>query len=153
MKTRNFAKGLLFGASLLLASAAFAGEKGSVKLYEDVKVNGKTLAAGNYNLAWEGSGSNVQLSIRGRPFAVIAWVEPGRLGTRLRLFFHVLLQFGRPLSRASRRGGIMKNKGVCFGCSAGSGVRNPSTSPMKRGASSVRSVAAARTAARGRPSG
>jgi len=64
MKTRNFAKGLLFGASLLLASAAFAGEKGSVKLYEDVKVNGKTLAAGNYNLAWEGSGSNVQLSIR-----------------------------------------------------------------------------------------
>jgi hypothetical protein len=29
----------------------------------------------------------------------------------------------------------MKNKGVCFGRSAGSGVRNPSTSPMKRGAS------------------
>jgi hypothetical protein len=38
----------------------------------------------------------------------------------------------------------MKNKGVCFGRSAGSGVRNPSTSPMKRGASRVRSVAAAR---------
>src|SRR5262245_23129182 len=32
----------------------------------------------------------------------------------------------------------MKKKGVCFGCSAGSTVRNSSTIPMKRGASSVR---------------
>ncbi len=44
MKTKHFAKGLLFGAALVLASAAFAGEKASVKLYDDVKVNGKTLA-------------------------------------------------------------------------------------------------------------
>jgi hypothetical protein len=64
MKTKHFAKGLLFGASLLLASAVFAGEKASIKLYEDVKVSGKTLAAGRYDLAWEGSGANVQLSIR-----------------------------------------------------------------------------------------
>jgi len=64
MKSKHFAKGLLFGASLLLASAAFAGEKASIKLYEDVKVSGKTLAAGRYDLAWEGSGANVQLSIR-----------------------------------------------------------------------------------------
>jgi len=64
MKTANFTKSLLVGASLLLASAAFAGEKASVKLYEDVKVNGKTLTAGNYELAWEGSGTNVQVNIR-----------------------------------------------------------------------------------------
>jgi hypothetical protein len=64
MKTANSTKGLLFGASLLLASAAFAGEKASVKLYEDVKVNGKTLTAGNYELTWEGSGTNVQVNIR-----------------------------------------------------------------------------------------
>ena len=64
MKTKHFAKGLLFGASLLLASAAFAGEKATIKLYEDVKVNGKTLAPGRYDLAWEGTGANVQLSIR-----------------------------------------------------------------------------------------
>jgi len=64
MNKKHFTKGLLFGASLLLASAAFAGEKASVKLYEDVKVNGKTLPAGQYDLAWEGTGSNVQLSIR-----------------------------------------------------------------------------------------
>jgi hypothetical protein len=64
MNTKHFTKGLLFSASLLLASAAFAGEKATVKLYEDVKLNGKTLAAGQYSLSWEGTGSNVQLSIQ-----------------------------------------------------------------------------------------
>jgi hypothetical protein len=64
MNTKHFAKGLLFGASLLLASAAFAGEKATIKVYEDVEVNGRTLAPGDYQLAWEGSGSNVQVSIR-----------------------------------------------------------------------------------------
>lgn len=63
MNTKNITKGLLFGASLLLASAAFAGEKASVKVFETVKVNGKTIPAGDYNLSWEGTGSNVQVSI------------------------------------------------------------------------------------------
>jgi hypothetical protein len=64
MNTKNIAKGLLFGASLLLASAAFAGEKASVKVFETVKVSGKTLPAGVYNVSWEGTGSNVQVSIQ-----------------------------------------------------------------------------------------
>src|SRR5215468_2521932 len=64
MNTKHFSKGLLFGASLLLATAAFAGEKASIKVYETVKVNGTTLAPGKYELAWEGSGSTVQVSVR-----------------------------------------------------------------------------------------
>jgi hypothetical protein len=64
MNTKHFSKGLLFGASLLLASAAFAGEKATVKVYENVKVNGTTLAPGKYEVAWEGTGSTVQVSIR-----------------------------------------------------------------------------------------
>jgi len=64
MNTKNFTKGLFFGASLLLATAAFAGEKATVKVYESVKINGTTLGPGKYDLAWEGSGSTVQLSIR-----------------------------------------------------------------------------------------
>ena len=64
MNTNKTIKGLLFGASLFLASAAFAGEKGTVKVYEDVKVNGKTIPAGKYELSWEGTGSNVQVSIQ-----------------------------------------------------------------------------------------
>jgi len=43
---------------------AFAGEKATVKVYEDVKVNGKTLAPGTYELAWEGSGTNVTVAVR-----------------------------------------------------------------------------------------
>ena len=64
MNTKHFTKGLLFGASLLLATAAFAGEKATVKVYENVKVNGTTLAPGKYEIAWEGTGSTVQVSIR-----------------------------------------------------------------------------------------
>jgi len=64
MNTKHITKGLLFGASLLLATAAFAGEKATVKVYEHVKVNGTTLAPGKYEVAWEGTGSAVQVSIR-----------------------------------------------------------------------------------------
>jgi len=64
MNTKHTVKGLLLGASLVFASAAFAGEKATVKVYEDVKVNGKTLAPGTYELAWEGSGANVTVSVR-----------------------------------------------------------------------------------------
>src|SRR5262245_35629536 len=64
MNTKHFTKGLVFGASLLLATAAFAGEKATVKVYENVKVNGSTLAPGKYDVSWEGTGSTVQVSIR-----------------------------------------------------------------------------------------
>ncbi|HLK05953.1 MAG TPA: hypothetical protein VKT53_16055 [Candidatus Acidoferrum sp.] len=64
MNTKNISKGLLLGASLFLASAAFAGEKASVKVYENVKLNGKTLAPGKYDVEWTGTGDNVQLNIR-----------------------------------------------------------------------------------------
>ncbi|HEY6129745.1 MAG TPA: hypothetical protein VIW23_16350 [Candidatus Acidoferrum sp.] len=64
MNSKPFAKSLLLGVSLLLASSAFAGDKASVNLFEDVKVNGKTLAPGKYKVEWDGTGSNVQVSIR-----------------------------------------------------------------------------------------
>ena len=61
---KNISKGLLLGASLFLATAAFAGEKATVKVYEDVKISGKTLAPGRYDVEWTGSGDTAQLSIR-----------------------------------------------------------------------------------------
>jgi hypothetical protein len=60
----NISKGLLLGASLFLATAAFAGEKASVKVYEDVKISGKTLTPGRYDVEWTGTGDSAQLSIR-----------------------------------------------------------------------------------------
>ncbi len=49
--------------TLLLSAGAFAQEKASLNLTEDVTVQGKTLKPGNYKLEWEGMGPNVQVSI------------------------------------------------------------------------------------------
>ncbi len=48
---------------LLLSAGAFAQEKGKLSLTENLTVQGKVLKPGNYKLTWEGTGSNVQLSI------------------------------------------------------------------------------------------
>ncbi len=64
MNTKSISKGLLLATSLFFASAAFAGEKTSVKFYEDVKLNGKTIAQGRYDVELKGTGAQAQLSIR-----------------------------------------------------------------------------------------
>lgn len=48
--------------AVLLATGAFASNKSSLHLQEAVQINGQQLAAGDYQLRWEGSGSNVELS-------------------------------------------------------------------------------------------
>ena len=64
MRAKNICKGLLFGASLFFASAAFAGEKATVTVYDDVKLNGRTLTVGKYEIEWDGTGSQVQVNFR-----------------------------------------------------------------------------------------
>jgi hypothetical protein len=62
----NFAKcfkGLVLGSALLLASTAFAANKGTLQLNSPANVAGKQLAAGDYSLKWGGSGNSVQLEI------------------------------------------------------------------------------------------
>lgn len=63
MKTSNFANKLMLGAALLLATSAFAAEKGSMKLIQPAVVGGVQLAPGEYNLSWDGTGSNVELKV------------------------------------------------------------------------------------------
>lgn len=55
----------LLGASLLLASSAFAAStgKGTLHLYESVEVQGKQLPAGEYKVEWNGEGDKVELNI------------------------------------------------------------------------------------------
>lgn len=62
MNRNSLLKSLVFALAVLLATSAFAGNKGSLNLQDAVQVNGQQLAAGNYQLRWEGSGSNVELS-------------------------------------------------------------------------------------------
>jgi len=62
MNSKTF-QSLLLGASLFLATAAFAGEKASVKVYENVKLNAKQ-SLRQVHLEWTGTGPDVQLNIR-----------------------------------------------------------------------------------------
>ena len=63
MKVSKMTKRLLLGLALLLATSAFASNKGSLQLNEAVNVSGKQLAAGDYTVKWDGAGPNVQASI------------------------------------------------------------------------------------------
>ena len=64
MKRTKITTGLL-AFSLLLAASAIAGNtnKGTLRVDETVTIGGKQLPAGKYEVAWVGSGSNVELSI------------------------------------------------------------------------------------------
>lgn len=61
-KTSIVAKGLVLGLAILLATSAFASNKGSFHAQEAVQINGQSIPAGDYQLRWEGTGSNVELS-------------------------------------------------------------------------------------------
>ncbi|HEX6504508.1 MAG TPA: hypothetical protein VF011_14810 [Terriglobales bacterium] len=64
MKFSTF-KTIVLSLALLLATSAFAGDahKGSVQFFNDVQLNGKQLPAGEYQVKWEGTGDNVEMSL------------------------------------------------------------------------------------------
>jgi hypothetical protein len=59
----TFVQALVLACGVLLATSAFAANKGSVQLMHPTQVAGKQLAPGSYKIQWEGSGEQVQLSI------------------------------------------------------------------------------------------
>jgi len=59
----NLAKTVVLGLAALLASSAFASNKGSLHVREPIEVAGQQLAPGEYQLRWDGTGSNVEVSI------------------------------------------------------------------------------------------
>ena len=66
MKLSNISKSVLPGLALLLATSAFAankGNKGSFEVFEPLTVNGHQLAPGQYKLKWEGTGPDVEAMI------------------------------------------------------------------------------------------
>lgn len=64
MKLHQAAKSVVLALAVLVATSAFAGNsnKGSLHLSEAAQVNGQAVPAGDYQLRWEGSGSNVEVS-------------------------------------------------------------------------------------------
>jgi hypothetical protein len=63
MKFATVSKTLVMGLALLLASSAFAATKGEMTLLSPATVNGTNLKAGDYKLQWDGTGTDVQVTI------------------------------------------------------------------------------------------
>jgi hypothetical protein len=63
MKLNTLAKTVVLGLAVLLATSAFASDKGSLQVREAIEVNGQRLAPGDYQVRWDGTGSNVEVSI------------------------------------------------------------------------------------------
>ena len=68
MKWNHVAKSVVLALAVLVATSAFAGNnKGSLHLSQAAQVNGQAVPAGEYQLRWEGTGSNVEVSfMRGK---------------------------------------------------------------------------------------
>ncbi len=62
MKLNNLAKTVVLGLAVLLASSAFASNRSTLQVREPFEVNGQQLAAGEYQLRWDGTGSTVEVS-------------------------------------------------------------------------------------------
>ncbi len=56
----HLAKTVVLGLAVLLASSAFASNKGTLQAHETLVVNGQQLATGEYQLRWDGAGSTLQ---------------------------------------------------------------------------------------------
>ncbi len=63
MKLNHLAKTVVLGLAVLLAASVFASNKGSLYLQEAFEVNGQQLAPGEYQVRWDGTGPNVEVSI------------------------------------------------------------------------------------------
>ncbi len=63
MKLNHLAKTVVLGLAVLLAASAFASNKGLLQVREAIEVNGQQLAPGEYQVNWDGTGPNVEVSI------------------------------------------------------------------------------------------
>src|SRR5260221_7738881 len=63
MRTSNFT-GVLIGFAMLLTANAFAANKGSMQVQSPVMVGETQLPAGDYTVQWEGTGPDLELTIK-----------------------------------------------------------------------------------------
>jgi hypothetical protein len=64
MKFATVSKSVVMGLALLLASSAFAASKANLTLQNPTTINGAKLKPGEYKLEWDGTGPNVEVSIK-----------------------------------------------------------------------------------------
>ena len=77
MKLSKSFQGVLIGSALLLATDAFAANKGTLHVSSPEIVDGERLAAGDYTVRWDGTGPSVQFRILQGAKVVVA--APARI--------------------------------------------------------------------------
>jgi len=77
MKIGRIAGAVMLAVGLLMTTAAFAANKGSMKLFDTASAAGKQIPAGQYTVIWEGNGPSVDVKIM-KGSQVIATM-PGRV--------------------------------------------------------------------------
>ena len=63
MKLSKSFQGVLIGSALLLATDAFAANKGTLHVSSPEIVAGERLAAGDYTVRWDGTGLNTEIRV------------------------------------------------------------------------------------------
>lgn len=63
MALSKYSASFLSIVTVLLASSAFGANSGNMTISSPVSVSGKQLAAGEYQLKWDGTGADVKLNI------------------------------------------------------------------------------------------
>jgi hypothetical protein len=79
MKLAKSLQGVLIGSAFLLATDAFAANKGTLHVSSPEIVAGERLAAGDYTVRWDGTGPSVQFRIMQGAKVVVA--APARIVT------------------------------------------------------------------------
>jgi hypothetical protein len=77
MKLSKSFQGVLIGSAFLLATEAFAANKGTLHVSSPEIVAGERMAAGDYTVRWDSTGPNIQLRIMRGAKAVVA--APARI--------------------------------------------------------------------------
>ena len=77
MKLSKHLQVVSLGSALLIASDAFAANKGALHVSAPEMVAGETLAAGDYTVRWDGTGPNIQFRIMQGAKVVVA--APARI--------------------------------------------------------------------------
>lgn len=77
MKLSKSFQGVLIGSALLLATDAFAANKGTLHVSSPEIVAGERLGAGDYTVRWDGTGPSVQFRIMQGGKVVVA--APARI--------------------------------------------------------------------------
>ena len=63
MKWNQAAKSLVLAVAIAAASTAFASNKGTLHISEAAQIGNQSVAAGEYQLRWDGAGPNVEVSV------------------------------------------------------------------------------------------